>query len=135
MEPRDGLVKCKKGAQTGLAEAAAVLYASVLCCNQLSQPPVLGGFVFFEGELIRRWITTTNEVQDFTGNQTGTLDYLLFVRDGMPMLGINSVDNVGAVLFIGPDVSQPGFINAYNGPEGGWPYETGVVVVDCKPRA
>lgn len=23
----------------------------------------------------------------------------------------------------------------FNGPEGGWPYETGIMVVDCKPRA
>jgi hypothetical protein len=22
----------------------------------------------------------------------------------------------------------------FNGPEGGWPYETGIMVVDCKPR-
>jgi hypothetical protein len=23
----------------------------------------------------------------------------------------------------------------FNGPEGGWPYETGIMVVDCNPRA
>jgi hypothetical protein len=86
-------------------------------------------------ETIWRWVTTTNEVQYFTGDQTGTLDYPLFVKDGVPMLGINSVDNISFILFIGPDVSLPGLVNAYNGLEGGWPYETGVVVVDCKPRA
>jgi len=50
------------------------------------------------------------------------------------MLGINSVDNVSFILFIGPDAALPAMINAYNGPEGGWPYETGIVVVDCESR-
>ncbi len=62
------------------------------------------------------------------------LDYPLFVKDGVPMLGINSVDNVSFFLFIGPDAALPAMIKAYTGPEGGWSYETGVVVVDCEPR-
>lgn len=81
-------------------------------------------------ETIWRWVTTTDEVI----YNSSELDYPLFVKDGVPMLGINSVDDVSFILFIGPDVALPAMIDAYNGPEGGWPYETGVVVVDCEPR-
>jgi hypothetical protein len=81
-------------------------------------------------ETIWRWVTTTDE----TIYSSNELDYPLFVKDGVPMLGINSVDDMSFVLFIGPDAAIPAMINAYDKFEGGWAYEIGTAAMNCEPR-
>lgn len=85
-------------------------------------------------EQIRKWIEGPGAIQDIT-NGTGALNYPLFVKDGVPMIGINSNDNIGFILFIGGDAAVPAMIRAYSSTDGGWLYETGIAATACKTRA
>ena len=67
--------------------------------------------------------------------EKGGLAYPVFVKDGQPMLGINSLNDVIYILFkCKVDPRIPNLIQAYEGSEGGgWVYETGTVVITCEP--
>ena len=61
-----------------------------------------------------------------TGEVTvGHLEFPLFVKDGMPMMGINSVDDFQCVLYRVPG-SYCSLVNLWPKTDGGWDYETGV---------
>lgn len=63
-----------------------------------------------------------------TGEVTvGHLEFPLFVKDGVPMMGINSVCDF-LVLFRAPG-DYCAILNIWQGNEGGWDYETGIAVI------
>lgn len=65
----------------------------------------------------------------------GSLDFPLFVKDGVPMVGTNSVSNVAQMLFNGAGGSVPGLVNAYDDIYfKGWDYESGVAEAGCELR-
>ncbi|MEW6772346.1 MAG: hypothetical protein AB1330_13380, partial [Bacillota bacterium] len=67
---------------------------------------------------------------------SGSLDFPLFVKDGVPMVGINSVSDVSGMLFSVAGGSVPGLVNAYDNIYfKGWSYEDGTAEAGCKPRA
>jgi len=67
---------------------------------------------------------------------SGSLDFPLFVKGGVPMVGINSVSDVASMLFSVAGGSVPGLINAYDDIYfGGWSYENGTAGASCQPRA
>ncbi|MEW6447444.1 MAG: copper amine oxidase N-terminal domain-containing protein [Bacillota bacterium] len=67
---------------------------------------------------------------------SGSLDFPLFVKDGVLMVGINSVSDVSGMLFSVAGGSVPGLINAYDDIYfGGWEYESGTAGASCEPRA
>jgi hypothetical protein len=67
---------------------------------------------------------------------SGSLDFSLFVRNGVPMVGINSVSDVAGMLFSVAGGSVPGLVNAYDNIYfKGWSYEDGMAGASCKPRA
>jgi hypothetical protein len=84
--------------------------------------------------ITKKWVTTTSEVQVLEAEEGG-LAYPLFVNNGQPMLGINSLNDVIYVLFkCKVDSRVPNLIRGYEGSEGGgWDYETGTVVITCEP--
>ncbi len=58
----------------------------------------------------------------------GHLNFPLFVKDGVPMVGINSVSDVVRILFRAPG-GYCSLVNIWQKTDGGWEYETGVAVV------
>ncbi|HHW40956.1 MAG TPA: hypothetical protein GXX19_07395 [Syntrophomonadaceae bacterium] len=54
---------------------------------------------------------------------TGHTSFPLYVRDGVPMLGVDNVDDFDGILFAGP--GAPNLINAGSG--GGFDYANGKV--------
>ncbi len=73
---------------------------------------------------------TRDCVEKTVGNNpevgTGKLDFPLFVKDGVPMVGIDSVSDVAGMLFSVAGGSVPGLIRARGGAS--WNYETGTAV-------
>jgi hypothetical protein len=66
---------------------------------------------------------------------SGSLAFPLFVKDGVPMVGINSVSDVAQMLFSVAGGSVPGLVNAYDDIYfGGWSYEDGTAGAACEPR-
>jgi hypothetical protein len=67
---------------------------------------------------------------------SGSLNFPLFVKDGVPMVGINSVSDIAGMLFSVAGGSVPNLINAYDDIYfGGWEYENGTAGASCEPRA